>query len=405
MAVKPNMLPGLTYVFQLSTSPRKGPGTTAYHSVGLVVGSIIDQPGRPRDFLAKIYEYEMDKKAVPWIMSSFIRNWRPRANRVQHLQYVTTTSMTKKAIGKAGNRWAKTRKDYENTDNNCRAYVQNLIAKIQAHNYQQIRTHANQQAQSRQDQQFQASSDQQTISLWHAANIPNPQIQAAPTPQHEATAHQQNQHNQRVPQKRQAHQIQQIPNYSKSEANVATTPNFDHAIAVRPGMVPGLRYAFTLKWPLNPELEGDKKAFTEKLGFSHIALVVGSVVEENGRPKDFIATLYDFIEKIPHPKTPAAGNIHSGVKADSKADSGGQEWVTEANCRRWNYRHDDDRMLEFVTETTMTHNEIHQAGKEWAKDRKAFSVAANNCVAYVEHLLPLVKAAAPSGAGSGKTTS
>ena len=110
------------------------------------------------------------------------------------------------------------------------------------------------------------------------------------------------------------------------------TATYQKVIAAHPGAEPGKRYAFTLAWPMKPDVDDKTKALHQKLGCGHIALVVGEVKKTETGPKKKPSTKLDFqgfvygakgIPSIEAIKTNfyASSNTLTFVKQTSKTDA------------------------------------------------------------------------------------
>ena len=77
----------------------------------------------------------------------------------------------------------------------------------------------------------------------------------------------------------------------------ADTPEYAAAHAAHPDLVAGTKYVFELTWAngggyTSPEL----KAYCERLGFKHKAVLVGYVSGGGRRDTDFVGTTYDLLK-------------------------------------------------------------------------------------------------------------
>ena len=76
------------------------------------------------------------------------------------------------------------------------------------------------------------------------------------------------------------------------------TAAYDKVHAAHANLVPGTQYAFQLEWGnggddyVSPEL----KAYCERLGFKHRAMLVGHVTGGGRRPLDFTGKVYDLVK-------------------------------------------------------------------------------------------------------------
>jgi hypothetical protein len=83
---------------------------------------------------------------------------------------------------------------------------------------------------------------------------------------------------------------------------ITETADYTKIKSIRSTLTPGVNYAFTIKWPINESEKNAKlKTFQATLGFSHIGLMVGHVVQGKNtgtasRPTyelDFKGTIFD----------------------------------------------------------------------------------------------------------------
>ncbi|KAL9121544.1 MAG: hypothetical protein Q9187_001894 [Circinaria calcarea] len=128
---------------------------------------------------------------------------------------------------------------------------------------------------------------------------------------------------------------------SALEARADTkTAEYEKVHGIHCSIVPGKTYVFTIKFGKDKNADPKMKALTEKLGYGHIALVVGTVNEtpigppkkRTGVKKDFVATMYHMV----------------GVK---KVASKVENWRSSSS------------KMEFVKETKKTQAQIKAAGK------------------------------------------
>ena len=133
---------------------------------------------------------------------------------------------------------------------------------------------------------------------------------------------------------------------SALEARADTrTAEYEKAHGTHSSIVTGKTYAFTIKFPKGKEADKKMKELTDELGYGHIGLVVGTVVETpqgppkkpTGVKKDFVATMYHMV----------------GVQ---KVESEVKNWRSSS------------AIMEFVKETKKTQNQIKAAGKTPVKN-------------------------------------
>ncbi|KAI3316586.1 hypothetical protein HD806DRAFT_552192 [Xylariaceae sp. AK1471] len=169
------------------------------------------------------------------------------------------------------------------------------------------------------------------------------------------------------------------------------TAEYKAAIAAHPNLSKDKYYYFTLEWPLGtPVGDGDTesgdelKQLQQKLGFEHIGVVVGQIIEtETGKGKnkktkrDFKATLYHMTKKNKEPGD------------------------TEFKTRNYSA---DSKQLKWGGETSKKKADAaKKAGKDYVDDNKIYKVDGNNCADFAQSVLNAIKRAQILDSGpSGK---
>jgi hypothetical protein len=123
---------------------------------------------------------------------------------------------------------------------------------------------------------------------------------------------------------------------------ITETADYTKIKSIHSALTPGVNYAFTITWPIDPNEKNAKlKAFQATLGFSHIGLMVGHVVQgkntgTTSRPTyelDFKGTIYDLTgtDKVAADKmawkaskTPTLTYVKSTTKTDAEIEAKGK---------------------------------------------------------------------------------
>ena len=123
---------------------------------------------------------------------------------------------------------------------------------------------------------------------------------------------------------------------------ITETADYTKIKSIHSDLTPGVNYAFTIKWPINPSEENAKlKEFQATLGFSHIGLMVGHVVQGKNtgtasRPTyqlDFKGTIFDLVgtEKVEADKmawkassTPTLTYVGTTTKTEAEIEAEGK---------------------------------------------------------------------------------
>ncbi|KAH9903735.1 hypothetical protein F4778DRAFT_781119 [Xylariomycetidae sp. FL2044] len=169
-----------------------------------------------------------------------------------------------------------------------------------------------------------------------------------------------------------------IRSWGSLKRAVKKTDNYKKIEEVKSDLKPGSYYVFTQTWPKGQKPDADHvtpkemQELYDRLGFSHIAVVVGQVTsKQDGQDTvlDFQAKMYDLVKEE--------------EALDSPVDLEDADWKAPKTEK-----------LQFELETTgakAADATIQRAGRAYLRGHKIYNIDDNNCNTYAQYLLAQLK--------------